>query len=1017
MADAFGDGWNGAVIEVRQNGVLTNTVTGPASGTAVQNVSVNICTGATVQFRFVSGTFNGETTCTITDPFSTVIASWTGNGSNGGTGYPGFPTIGPNASGLTNNFANFVPTCAPPPCGTPSALAITSSGATTANVTWTPPGIAPSDGYDIYWGVGNIVDPVGATTPTINNTPARPAGVTGLVSGTQYEFWIRSDCGGVGQSNWVGPVNYIHPPANDRCADARPLICGDLATGNLAGVTNIGETAAPINSCGSGVSSAGGVWFTWIGDGSDMTVTTCNASTNPVWDTEIQVYSGANCAALTCVGGNDDNGANPSCSGNRSEFTFTSVNGVRYYSILSPFSATVPSSTNYGFSLTCIPPLPPPANDNCASAETILQTAACAPTAGTTLGATVSIPPVVCDFATGAGEDVWYQFVATTTAVTVQVQGTGTFDAVVVGYGSCGGAVLGCADATFGGGQENMTLTGLTVGNTYYVRVYAFAATGNGDFSICVFNFNDPCAGITNLTCGALASYSESGPGIISITSCWFGGTPGREKFFFFTPPTTGNYVLNVTAATGGWVDYFYKLASTGCNGTGWTCIDDVISPGYLPIGQLTGGVQYIFAVDGEGTGSYNHTFQILCIPGNATCATPTVLTQSATCTSPVIGTVQGDLGGPVPHATGVNFTGSIDGFGALVVTAVSSGTFAVGQAIYGPNIVPGTYISSFGTGTGGVGTYNLLNLNGYSIWTHPIVASGALTARVQDVDVWYRFTATTTNVNIRVSPTALMAPGIEVYSSCASTTRLCFDYAGAQGEVLTLNATGLTVGTQYWVRVLDQLAQTPTFGPFFSSYQFNICVFNGPTPGPTCFTAPPSSVVETETCGTATNNGCAQTPLPVFDSYSVGDFVSGTVSAECGTRDLDYYEFTVGGISPVSLNVNAEFPVAAFITTAACPGVVRASAFSTTECEIVSATTVLFPGTYRIIIAPNTFSGINCSSPRNNYFFQLVLASPPPNDDCVNAQAITCGIAGTCPTNQVLGTTLAAVEEVPQRN
>ena len=43
-----------------------------------------------------------------------------------------------------------------------------------------------------------------------------------------------------------------------------------------------------------------------------------------------------------------------------------------------------------------------------------------------------------------------------------------------------------------------------------------------------------------------------------------------------------------------------------------------------------------------------------------------------------------------------------------LTVTAVSSGTLAVGQAIQGAGIPPGTYISALGTGIGGTGTYNL---------------------------------------------------------------------------------------------------------------------------------------------------------------------------------------------------------------------------------------------------------------------------------------------------------------------
>lgn len=44
---------------------------------------------------------------------------------------------------------------------------------------------------------------------------------------------------------------------------------------------------------------------------------------------------------------------------------------------------------------------------------------------------------------------------------------------------------------------------------------------------------------------------------------------------------------------------------------------------------------------------------------------------------------------------------------GILTVTAVASGAIAVGQIISGTNVVPGTVITSLGTGTGGTGTYN----------------------------------------------------------------------------------------------------------------------------------------------------------------------------------------------------------------------------------------------------------------------------------------------------------------------
>jgi hypothetical protein len=54
-----------------------------------------------------------------------------------------------------------------------------------------------------------------------------------------------------------------------------------------------------------------------------------------------------------------------------------------------------------------------------------------------------------------------------------------------------------------------------------------------------------------------------------------------------------------------------------------------------------------------------------------------------------------------------VTFTGSLSG-GTMTVTAVPSGTLAVGQFITGPNVNDGSYIVALSTGTGGTGTYTL---------------------------------------------------------------------------------------------------------------------------------------------------------------------------------------------------------------------------------------------------------------------------------------------------------------------
>jgi len=52
-------------------------------------------------------------------------------------------------------------------------------------------------------------------------------------------------------------------------------------------------------------------------------------------------------------------------------------------------------------------------------------------------------------------------------------------------------------------------------------------------------------------------------------------------------------------------------------------------------------------------------------------------------------------------------FTASLSG-SVMTVTAVSGGSLAIGQVVIGTGITAGTTISSFGSGVGGIGTYNL---------------------------------------------------------------------------------------------------------------------------------------------------------------------------------------------------------------------------------------------------------------------------------------------------------------------
>jgi len=132
-----------------------------------------------------------------------------------------------------------------------------------------------------------------------------------------------------------------------------------------------------------------------------------------------------------------------------------------------------------------------PSNDNCANAQNLTPNTTCVTTQGTVAGATASgLSKASCDAASAPHlADVWYKFQATATSHVITVTPSSGLDAVLSLYSSCNGTQLGCSDHGGGaGGVEKITATGLTIGTTYYVRVYSYGSTTptTSTFNICV---------------------------------------------------------------------------------------------------------------------------------------------------------------------------------------------------------------------------------------------------------------------------------------------------------------------------------------------------------------------------------------------------------------------------------------------------------------------------------------------------------------------------------------------------
>jgi len=134
----------------------------------------------------------------------------------------------------------------------------------------------------------------------------------------------------------------------------------------------------------------------------------------------------------------------------------------------------------------------PPANDDCAAATTLFNNVTLN---GTTLGAGESQPADACNgYTSTSGIDVWYTFTPSQNgdAVVTVTPGTSTMDVVIQAYeGACGGFTnIGCADDETDGDAETISLTNLSAGGTYYIRVYGYTETGYGTAGLFTINAN-----------------------------------------------------------------------------------------------------------------------------------------------------------------------------------------------------------------------------------------------------------------------------------------------------------------------------------------------------------------------------------------------------------------------------------------------------------------------------------------------------------------------------------------------
>jgi gliding motility-associated-like protein len=240
----------------------------------------------------------------------------------------------------------------------------------------------------------------------------------------------------------------------------------------------------------------------------------------------------------------------------------------------------------------------------------------CSYQAGSSLNATQSLTS--CSAGGNADDDVWYQFTANSTVITISVDPTVGYDPVIQLYsGACGAlSSIQCRDLNGINGDEDLTATGLTIGATYYFRIYHYGlGSGTSTFNLCVFGLAPPT---NNTPCNAFAlpdvtpacnylTYTNSGsagssvatPSACGGSSPYQGGYAGGDVWFTVVVPASGE--LDIHTASIGFTDGAMALYTGPCaSPTLVECDDDgetgdgILMPHIYRTGLTPGTTMYI---------------------------------------------------------------------------------------------------------------------------------------------------------------------------------------------------------------------------------------------------------------------------------------------------------------------------------------------------------------------------------------------------------------------------------------
>jgi hypothetical protein len=752
-------------------------------------------------------------------------------------------------------------------------------------------------------------------------------------------------------------------PVNDDCSGATPVSTtafGVACASATAAATLNATASAPLPSCGGSVADDD-IWYSFTAASSAVIIRVSNGLQIPSGTANIamEVYNG-NCGTLTpvfCING--------FAFGNGFRIVDGLNTGDTYY--VRFWSTSTVTDASFDFCIQDVPA--PPVNNECTGAIAITTqpygTSCAASVSATTNGATHSLPDASCGVSE-SNDDIWYSFTASSQSIILRYSNavlTTTGNSGVLGYalynGSCpsSSTTVSC-DAGFGFSNGYQIINGLTIGNTYYLKLFSGAANNYMTFDFCVQDVppppaNNECTGaiaittqpfgaacaasVSATTNGATHSLPDASCGVSeSNNDIWYSFTAASQTIIL----RFSNAVLTTTGNSG---VLGYALYNGSCPSSSTTVSCDPgfgFSNGYQIINGLTiGNTYYLKLFSSAGNNYMTFDFCVQDVP-----APP----SNNECTGAIAITTQP--------------------FGATCAASVSATT------------------------------------NGA---THSTPDPSCGVAESND-DIWYSFTASSQTIILRFSNAILTTTGnsgllgYALYNgSCpsSSTTVSCDPGFGFSNGYQIIN--GLTIGNTYYLRLFSSAGN--------NYMTFDFCVQDVPPPpannectGAIAITTQPFGAACAASVSATTNGATHSTPDPSCGNVESNDDIWYSFTAASQTIMLRF--------SNAVLTTTGNSGVLGYaLYNGSCP-----SSSTTVSCNAGFG----FSNGYQIInglTIGNTYYLKLFSSAGNNYmtfdFCVQDVPPPPANDECTGAIPVALTLPGTFCVASVSANTTGATQ------